>query len=249
MLAEISGLGAASIAACVSIAGVLTVAAFGAAAERHSGYFSAFAVGLLTVGVAFHLIPETLDASLGAASWIVAGFSIMVLIGIAVQLSVSRSADGAALIFGYASIIGLSAHSFLDGVIYAAAFGDDAFTGWITTAGLLLHEFPEGIIAYFLLANAGLRRSRAVALAIFAAAITTLLGAVVANIAVSMTEGPPLTAMMGGAAGALIYVLIVHLAPHASRAPRRRGYAYAMLGVAVGVAVLIVNSLGGGHHH
>ncbi len=247
VLSEIDGLAASAAAAAVSTVGIAAVALFGAVAERNAGYFSAFAVGLLSVAVALHLIPETLDYSLGAIGWVFGGFAAMVLIGIAVQLSVNRSPEGAALTFGYASIIGLAAHSFLDGVIYAAAFKDDPFTGWIATGGLLMHEFPEGIIAFFLLAQAGLSRVNAIVLAFLAASFTTLAGTFAANAAIWLTSGPPMAAMLGSAAGALIYVLIVHLGPHASRAPKRRGYLFAQLGVAVGVAAIVLNNIAGAH--
>ncbi len=248
VLSEIDGLAASTAAAAISTAGIATVALFGAVVERHASYFSAFAVGLLSVAVALHLIPETLDFSLGAIGWVFGGFAAMVLIGIAVQLSVSRSPEGAALTFGYASIIGLAAHSFLDGVIYAAAFRDDPFTGWLATGGLMLHEFPEGIIAFFLLAQTGLSRGNAIVLAFLAASFTTFAGTLVANAAIWLTEGPPMAAMLGGAAGALIYVVIVHLGPHASRAPKKRGYLFAQLGVATGVAAIVLNNIAGGHH-
>ena len=220
---------------------------FGAVMERNAGYFSAFAVGLLSVAVALHLIPETLDYSFGSIGWVFGGFAAMVLIGIVVQIMFNRGPEGAALTFGYASIIGLAAHSFLDGVIYAAAFKDDPFTGWIATGGLLAHEFPEGVIAFFLLAQAGLSRGNAIILAFIAASLTTIAGTLVANGAVWMTDGPPMAAMLGTAAGALIYVLIVHLGPHAFRAPKKRGYLYAQFGVVVGVAAIIYNNVVGGH--
>lgn len=246
-LVEIDGLGASLAAALVSTAGVLAIAAFGPAARRNSGYLSAFAVGLLSVGVLFHLIPESLDASLDGVTWIIAGFSIMVLIGITVQLIVNPRADGAALTFGYASIIALAAHSFLDGIIYAAAFHEEPFTGWITIAGLLLHEFPEGVIAFGFLANAGVSTFRASVMAFLAASCTTVAGTLAAALALQTSTEIPMTALLGGAAGALIYVLIFHLAPNAYHAPRKRGYLFAQLGVAIGVAAIIFNHFGGGH--
>ncbi|MEO1251777.1 MAG: ZIP family metal transporter [Pseudomonadota bacterium] len=246
-LSEIDGLTASLAATLISIAGTFAVASFGAVVERNSGYFSAFAVGVLTVSVLFHLIPEALDESPNATSWIASGFAIMVLIGITVQVIVNRDAEGAALAFGYASIIALASHSFLDGVIYAAAFGEEPFTGWITAVGLMLHEFPEGIIAYFLLAQAGLSRLRSIIGSFLAAALTTLAGTLSANFAFGFAAGPPVVALLGGSAGALIYVLIVHLGPHAATAPNRRGYLFAQLGAAIGVAAVIVNHAGGGH--
>lgn len=248
VFAEIDGLTASLAAATVSTIGIMAVALIGGAAERHSGYISAYAVGLLSVGVLFHLIPEALSYSMGSASWIAGGFALMVLIGIGVQLAVNQRAEGAALTFGYASIIGLAVHSFLDGVIYAAAFHDEPFTGWLTTAGLLLHEFPEGVIAFFLLAHAGLSKARAMILAFIAAACTTVAGTVAANMFVGITTKESLSTFLGAAAGALIYVLIVHLVPHAAKAPKGRGFLAAQLGAATAVAALIVNSLAGGHH-
>lgn len=242
------GLPASGLAAVTSLAGVLAVSRHSRWAERNSAYISAFAVGLLSVGVLFHLIPEALEASVMALSWVAGGFAIMVLVGIAVQASVDQRVDGAALTFGYASIIALAFHSFIDGVIYAAAFrADEAFTGWITVSGLLLHEFPEGVIAYFLLNRAGLSTRRSIALAAAAASATTVLGALASNLLLAYAASPPISSMLGAAAGALIYVLIVHLGPHAANAPKRRGYAAAQFGVFVGVAAVALHAYGGGH--
>ncbi|MEZ5893097.1 MAG: ZIP family metal transporter [Parvularculaceae bacterium] len=241
------GLVASFVAAGMSAFGILAMSTFSNWAQRHSAVMSAFAVGLLSVGVLFHLIPEALSHSKLALSWVAAGFAAMVLIGIAVQTAVSRRTDGAALTFGYASIIALAAHSFLDGAIYAASFEEGPFTGWVSTGGLLFHEFPEGVIAYALLAQAGLGRMRAIVLAMLAAAATTIAGTVVAQILFSMAKTLPIAALLASAAGALIYVLIVHLGPHAARTPHKRGYDIAMLGVAVGTAAILLESIANGH--
>ena len=243
----IHGLNASLVAAATSTAGILSVAAFGALAQRRSHYFSAFAVGLLTVSVFLHLLLEAYSLSSNALSWVAGGFTLMVLIGITVQLSVSRRAEGAALTFGYASIIALAAHSFLDGIIYSSVFQAEPFTGWLTIGGLLFHEFPEGVIAYFLLAEAGLGRLRSIILAFLAAAFTTIAGTVGGNILIEFANGIPLAAMLGGAAGALLYVLIFHLGPHAAKAEGRGGYFFAAFGVVIGAAAVIINVLNGGH--
>ncbi len=243
------GLNASLTAAAVSAGGIAAMAFFKDWAGRNSVYFSAFAVGLLTVAVLFHLTPEALEASPLALGWIAAGFAFMVLAGIGVQTAVGGEPEGAALAFGYASIIGLASHSFFDGAIYAASFHDDAFTGWIATGGLIFHEFPEGVIAFSLLAGAGLSRVNAAALALAAAGLTTVAGAVAANVLLNLYSELPVSAMLGAAAGALIYVVIVHLGPHAAKTPNKRGYELAMLGVVVGTAAILFDHLGGGHAH
>ena len=243
----IHGLNASLVAAATSTVGILSIAAFGSLAQRNSHYFSAFAVGLLTVSVFLHLILQAYSLSSNALSWVAGGFTLMVLIGITVQLAVSRRADGAALTFGYASIIALAAHSFLDGIIYATVFQAEPFTGWLATGGLLFHEFPEGVIAFFLLSEAGLGRIRSMVLAFFAAAITTIAGTVGGNLLIEFANGVPLAPMLGAAAGALLYVLIFHLGPHAAKAPGRRGYLVAAFGVVVGTIAVVMNVLNGGH--
>ena len=248
VLTQIDGLLASCVAALISTAGILTVAYFGETAEKNTSYFAAFAVGVLGVGVGLHLIPEALDTSLMSIAWVFGGFAVMVLVGMSIQLAAGSGEESAALTFGYASIIALAFHSFLDGAIYSASFQGQAFTGWITVSGLMLHEFPEGVIAFFLLLSAGLSKPRAIVLAFAAASLTTIAGTVAAyGLLHITTESPPMVIMQGGAAGALIYVLIVHLAPHAAKAPDNKGYFYAQLGVAVAIAALIFKSMNGVH--
>jgi len=243
----IYGLCASLIAAGVSTAGILSIAAFGSLAQRYSAYFSAFAMGLLTAGVLFHLIPEAVSYSPTALGWVGGGFIVMVLVGIAIQTTVTRNSDGAALTFGYASIIALAVHSYIDGAIYAAVFRAEAFTGWLTTGGLLLHEFPEGVIAFFLLKQAGLGHIRSILLAFIAAAVTTVAGTLTGNFVLTLRNELPIGQMLGAAAGALIYILIFHLGPHGAKVPNRRGYLVAELGVIVAIGAVILKMIGGGH--
>ncbi len=242
------GLAASVFAAGVSTAGIVAMTFHSAWCRRNSAYFSAFAVGLLTVGVMFHLVPEAISLSNLALAWVAVGFTIMVLVGIGVEVSLRDKPDGAALTFGYASIITLGAHSLLAGVIYAASFQENPFTGFLATAGLMFHEFPEGVIAVVLLMAAGLNQARAMTIAFFAAAVTTVAGAVFAYFLLSLTNGIPLAMMLGGAAGGLVYVLIVHLGPHAAKAPNHKGYEFAAYGVVVATIALVLNQLAMGGH-
>ncbi|MBT8473712.1 MAG: ZIP family metal transporter [Marinicaulis sp.] len=244
------GVCASIVAAAISTAGIITVAAAGDWARRNSSYLSALAVGLLTVAVLFHLLPEAAfeakDARI-ALAWVAGGFATMVLIGIAVEISVHQRSDGAALTFGYASIIALGVHSFIDGFIYAIVFTEDTFTGWFSILGLLFHEFPEGVIAFFLLSSAGLSRFRSLLFAFIASSLTTFSGALLAAWVLSRNIEPAMEALLGTAAGALLYVLIFHLGPHAAKTPNKQGYLVAMVGVALATAALIFNMTAGAH--
>lgn len=240
---------AALVAAGVSTAGLLSMAAFGDWGRRNSAYFSAFAIGVLLVAVFLHLTPKALEYSLSAWVWILVGLGAMSVMAIALRLFASRRIDGADLAFGYASIIALGSHSVLDGVIYQTSFHDEAFTGGLATLGLLLHEFPEGVIAFFLLREAGMNNMMAGVWAFITASVTTVVGALVAAYFLDKVPAVPFAALLGLTAGALLYVMIFHLGPHASLTPKRRGYAFASLGVALGLAAVIFHHASGLHAH
>ena len=99
---------------------------------------------------------EQNSTSLGAAAE--AGAPRSMALG---ALSTANATSSVAI--GYASIVALGFHSFVDGLIYEATYHAEVFTGSLATAGLLLHEFPEGIIAYFLARDAGLNQIRSIA--------------------------------------------------------------------------------------
>lgn len=70
-------------------------------------------------------------------------------------------------------MIGIGFHSFIDGIVYSIAFTVSIFTGFLATAGMVLHEFPEGIITYLLLLRGGFKERNAMILAFLSAALTT----------------------------------------------------------------------------
>jgi zinc transporter ZupT len=233
------GLLASIIAAGVSTAGLLSMAALGDWGRRNSAYFSAFAIGVLLVAVIFHLTPEALSYSPTAWKWMLIGFAVMLALGFGFRLFTRRSSSELGLAIGYASIIALGFHSFVDGLIYEATFHAEWFTGWLATIGLLLHEFPEGVIAFFLAREAGLTRNMSVFWAFVAASLTTIAGAAAAGVFIENVEAIPFGPMLAVAAGGLLYIMIFHLGPHASLTPKKRGYLMASFGVAVAMAALV----------
>lgn len=230
----------ASIAAgIVSTVGLLSVAALGDWGKRHSAYFSAFAIGVLAVAVLFHLIPEALTYSPDAWGSIAGGFFGMLALGYGLRLLSRDSGKGRDAAIGYASIVALGFHSFVDGLFYETTYHAEFFTGTLATTGLLLHEFPEGVIAYFLARDAGLDRIRSTVWAFISASLTTVAGAVIASAFIENVNALPLGPLLGLTAGGLSYIMVFHLGPHASLTPNRRGYMVASGGVIVALAALI----------
>jgi zinc and cadmium transporter len=125
-------------------------------------------------------------------------------------------------------------------VVYSISFSVSMFTGWLVALGMVLHEFPEGIVTYTLLIRGGFSERRSFALAFLAAALTTPLGTFVSYPFVSRIDPPLLGLLLALSAGALIYVGATHLLPRAEREPRR--FSLVALGAGILVAAGIVLS-------
>ncbi len=253
---EISnGLLASLIAGGVSMLGLASVWAIGDWGQRTSSLFSAFAVGVLTIVVFFHLAPEALEEDPTAWTYATGAFGLMAVAGFGLRLMLSNRHRGGAdngsagaLALGYASILALGFHSFVDGLVYESTFRGDEYTGWLAAFALLLHEFPEGAIAYFLIHDSGVGRLPSVLIAFAASSLTTVAGALMAGLALADPAAGLTGPLLGGTAGALIYVILLHLAPHALRGRAPYIHIAAGLGVAVATAAEVIRH-NGGHVH
>lgn len=134
-------------------------------------------------------------------------------------------------------MMGIGFHSFIDGFIYSIAFTVSIFTGFLATAGMVLHEFPEGIITYLLLIRGGFSERKAMILSLFAAALTTPIGMLVSYPLISDISKPMLGSLLSASAGALLYVGATHLLPKAEQEHKK--YSFVALGGGVLVAIII----------
>ncbi len=66
---------------------------------------------------------------------------------------------------GLVPLIGIGFHSLLDGVVYSISFSVSPLTGTLVAVGMVLHEFPEGIVTYTLLLRSGFTPRRSMGLA------------------------------------------------------------------------------------
>jgi zinc transporter ZupT len=136
---------------------------------------------------------------------------------------------------GLVPLIGIGFHSFLDGVVYSISYSVSIFTGALVAFGMVLHEFPEGIITYTLLLRSGFSEQRSFLMAFVAAALTTPLGTLASYAFISQISQPALGLLLAFSAGTLIYVGATHLLPRAEREPRR----FSLVAVATGVIVAL----------
>ncbi len=137
-------------------------------------------------------------------------------------------------------LIGLGLHNFVDGVVIGASHevSDAAATG--VAVGILVHQLPVGLSFAAVLLASGILRSKMQRDAALVAALIPV-GALVVLLAPDMGDGT-LGALIGVAAGAILYIATGHLLPEAHSEERRPGvaaaFAVALLGTVFFVSAM-----------
>lgn len=223
------------LAGLVTTAGILVVMRYKEWGRSNSTYFACFAAGVL-ISVSFlHLIPESLALTSQAPAFLLSGYFAVYLLNRFLSSKVCDRLGNPSFSIGLIPMLGIGFHSFIDGIVYSVAFTVSTYTGTATAIGMVLHEFPEGIVTYVLLLKGGFRKRTAFWLAFLAAAATTPLGAIASYSWVGTQDDVSLGNLLALSAGALFYVGASHLLPMADREPRK----YSFLLVAAGIATAI----------
>ncbi len=228
------------VAASVTGLGIIVIRRFTAWGKRNALYFISFAAGLLISASFLHLVPAALSTAEHAPFWIVTGFFGMHLFNRFFSVLVcERDPQAQELIFGIVPMIGIGFHSFIDGFVHSVTFSASIFTGLVSAAGMVLHEFPEGIITYLLLVHSGFGTRKAAILAFIAAGISTPLGMLISWPFVSQIEGHTLGALLGLSAGALAYVGATHLLPKVEQEPGGKSVLALSGGILIAIIIVI----------
>jgi zinc transporter ZupT len=236
-----TALATSSLAAIVTTIGIYTIRKYVSWGQRNITYFMCFAAGVLISASFLHIIPKSLSMNPNAAIYLLVGyFGLHFLNRFLTVLVCQKNPEKEKYGIGLVPMIGIGFHSFIDGFIYSIAFTVSVFTGFLATAGMVLHEFPEGIITYLLLIKGGFSEKKAMVLSFFAAALTTPIGMLVSFPLISEIDKPMLGALLSLSAGALIYVGATHLLPRAELEHKK--YSFVALGGGVLVAIMIVLS-------
>lgn len=227
----------ASFLACaVTTIGIWMISRYQEWGTKHSVYFISFAAGVL-ISVSFvHIIPESLEMHEMAPAFLLVGFLAIYLSNRLLDLYVCHGLQSADRTAGIAPVLAIGFHSFVDGVIYSVTFKVSLFTGALAAVGMVLHEFPEGIVTFLLLERSGFSRKKSAMGAFVAAALSTPLGALVSYPFIKDITRPVLGVLLATSAGALIYVGASHLLPAVEKENKK----YSVLALAVGVVVALI---------
>lgn len=236
-----TALATSSLAAIVTTLGIYIIRKFARWGHHNTTYFMCFAAGVLISASFLHIIPKSFSMNDNGPIYLLTGYFGLhlfdrFLTAFVCQMSPEKEKYG----IGLVPMIGIGFHSFIDGFVYSIAFTVSIFTGFLATAGIVLHEFPEGIITYLLLVRGGFKERKAMVLAFFAAALTTPLGMIISYPIIRQIDKPMLGALLSLSAGALVYVGATHLLPKAEQEHRK--YSFVALGGGILVAIIIVLS-------
>lgn len=224
-------------AALVTTLGIYTIRRFSDWGHRNTAYFMCFAAGVLISASFLHMIPKSFDMNPRAPAFLLVGFWGLHLFNRFLTAFVcERDPVGKEYSIGVVPMLGIGFHSFIDGFIYSIAFTVSILTGFLATLGMVLHEFPEGIITYLLLVRGGFSERHSVFLAFLAAAATTPVGMLVSYPLVSEIDRETLGCLLSLSAGALVYVGATHLLPRAEQEHKK----YSLVALAGGVLVAVV---------
>jgi len=233
-------LGASLLAALVTAIGIYTIRRFEAWGRKYSIYFVCFAAGVL-ISVSFlHIIPKAFEMNAHAPAFLLLGFVLLHLFNRFVTAFVCERAPDSSYGIGLVPTLGIGFHSLIDGFVYSITFTVSVFTGVLAATGMVLHEFPEGIITYLLLLRGGFSEKTSLILAFIAASLTTPLGMLISYPYISRIDQPLLGSLLALSSGALVYVGATHLLPQAEKEHRK--YSLLALGAGILVAVIIVLS-------
>jgi zinc transporter ZupT len=234
--------GASLIAGAVTTSGIVAIRRFKEWARQNITYFACFAAGVLIAVSFLKIVPASLAMNPQAPTYLFAGYLFMHVFNRFITAYVCDKPETTEYGLGLIPLIGIGLHSFLDGVVYSISFSVNILTGALVALGMVLHEFPEGIVTYTLLVRSGFSERRSFLLAFLAAGLTTPLGTLVSYPFVSQIGPPLLGLLLALSAGALIYVGATHLLPRAEREPRR----FSLVALAAGVLVALGIILGRG---
>jgi zinc transporter ZupT len=231
---------ASCLSCLVTTIGIFIIIKFENWGIKNAVYFMSFAAGVL-ISVSFlHIIPTSFRMTSSAPIYLLVGFMGLYTINRFINILFCNECNWENLSIGVIPMIGIGLHSLIDGIIYSITFNVSIFTGALAAIGMILHEFPEGIVTFVLLERSGFSRKKSAFYAFLAAGISTPLGTVISFPFIEKISFPLLGVLLAISAGALVYVGASHLLPAVEKENRKFSLFFLLVGILV--AIFIVTS-------
>ena len=191
--------------------------------QKFLSFILSFASGLMTSIVSFDLIPEALNISK------VTSVILGILLGIICMLICNQIVDkkfnnskythmdtskGNLLKAGIITSVGLAIHNFPEGLAIGSGFGASLTLGYSLAIAICIHDIPEGISMAVPMKNGGMKTGK-VLLYVILSGVTTGIGAFVGKIIGGISENV-IAMCLSFAAGAMLYIVSVELIPESN---------------------------------
>jgi len=204
----ISGL-AAAVAA---LTGVYAVRFFDHKVKKHEIYLISLAAGLLLANAFLHLLPESIKLTPFWSYWLLAAIIIFYLLEQVFMIHSCREDHCETHSIGFMSLIGLTFHSLVDGLVIGISFEASFGVGLVSSAAIIFHKIAEGGCTYSLLVCDGKLKNRALLFS-WLVALATPIGALVAYTFLQEIPASILGILLALAAGSFIYISTSDLLP------------------------------------
>ncbi len=205
-----------SIAGLATVIGTLLVFYRQNLAKKHSLHLISFAAGVMLASAFIYIIPASLKLSGNALSFVLIGILIFYLIQHIIMFHPCHDEQCRIHRLGILSFVGLTFHSFLDGVIIAAGFEVNPSLGIVATLTVLLHRLPNGITVAAVLIYASMDRARVLFYSLIVAIVAPL-GAIISYLFLRGISPNIVGSLLALAAGSFIYIAAADLIPETHR--------------------------------
>jgi len=214
MTALLYSLIAVTIASLISLIGIATLFFAKRYIEDVSHYLIAVSTGALLGAAFLDLLPESFELAGVETTLLFVLGGILFFFIVEKILFWHHCHDGhcdSHEVLPYMVLYGDILHTFIDGVIIAAAFIVDSTLGAVTTLAIVLHEAPHEMADFFVLIHGGFSRTKALAYNFFVA-LTHYLGVAAVFILYNQAQAS-IKYLLPIAAGAFIYIAMADLMP------------------------------------
>lgn len=189
--------------------------------NKFLSFILSFASGLMTAILSFDLIPEALKISSipNAVIGIILGIICMIICNVAVdkkfKIKNSKTDTKRELLrTGIITSIGLALHNFPEGLAIGSGFGASLTLGYSLAVAICIHDVPEGISMAVPMKNGGMNSGK-VLFYVILSGITTGIGAFVGKIIGGISENV-ISICLTFAAGAMLYIVSGELIPESN---------------------------------
>lgn len=191
--------------------------------SKFLSFILSFAAGLMTSILSFDLIPEALNISkiqnviLGILFGIISMFICNYIVDrkFEKENNINKNDKADLLRAGIITSIGLAIHNFPEGLAIGSGFGASITLGYSLALAICIHDIPEGIAMAVPMKNGGMKASKVIFYVILSG-VTTGIGAFAGKIIGGISDSI-ISVCLSFAAGAMLYIVSCELIPESNQ--------------------------------